>query len=97
MNVSIERNWLAASTASSIVADLFIKVVADGLQVLIPVWSTESIDAILLEMEQAFLVDPVTLSHIDSARVNSCEGEQVVSEELFLHLGQSIEHLNCAL
>lgn len=97
MDVGIERNWLTTSAARSIIADLLIKVVTDGLQVLIPVWSAESIDAILFEMEESFFIDPVAFTNIDSARVNSCEGEQVVSEELILHLGQTIEHLNCAL
>ena len=97
MNVGIERNWFTASTVRSIIADLLIKVVADGLQVLIPVWSTESIDAILVEMEEAFSVDPVTFSHIDSAGVNSCEGEQVVSKELVLQLSKGVEHLYSAL
>ena len=97
MDVSIERNWFTASAARSIITDLLIKVVTDGLQILIPIWSAESIDSILFEMEETFSVDPVAFTHVDSARVNSSEGEQVVSEELILHLGQSVKHLNCAL
>ena len=79
------------------IANLFVKVGTDRFQVLIPIRTAKSIDTIIFEMEETIGIDVVAIALIDSARVDSSKGEQVVSEELILHLGQSVEHLNCAL
>ena len=97
VNVAPDRGWLAVGVARGVVTDLLIEVVADGLEVLIPVGASERVDAIVLEVEQAVLVDMGAFVHRDGARVEGSEAKQVVLEEAVLDLSEDIEHLHCAL
>ena len=56
VDVCLKRDGLSASTTLSIFADLFIKVITDGLLVLFPVWPAKYRDTIVGEVEQAIFV-----------------------------------------
>ena len=97
VDARLERDGLSASHTLSKFADLIVKVAADDLLVLLPVGPAKYIDTIIGEVEQAIFVKVSALIHIDGAGVDRRESVKVVGEELLLHSGETVEHLDGAL
>lgn len=97
VQVGLERDGLSASVPIGIVADLLVKVVTDSFTILLPIGSTENIDAIVCEVEQTFFVDARPLVDLNGTWVQCGEGEKIVGEKAFLEMSEGIEHLYGAL
>ena len=96
MHIGLQTDWFTTGTARSIITDALVEILANGVQILVPVGSSKGIDTVLAKVEETVSVEPVALGDIDGARIDSGEGEEVVSEEILL-LGESVEHLDGSL